>query len=136
METTAILFCGGAALVSLVVRRGSPDVAEGIIGGGLLAAASYWAIRASVDAVLRAVGVTPVGAPPEEVSPSARRRAVAIAVVRFTTRYALLAFGAYVMIARLRLHPIGLLIGVSSAVIAASVEAVRTLAGPGSPPRP
>jgi hypothetical protein len=35
------------------------------------------------------------------------------------------------MIARLRLHPVGLLIGVSSAVFAATVEAIRTLSGPG-----
>jgi hypothetical protein len=34
---------------------------------------------------------------------------------------------AYVMIARLSLHPIGLLAGASSVVVAASIEAVRLL---------
>jgi hypothetical protein len=42
-------------------------------------------------------------------------------------RYALLGFLAYVMIARLRLHPIGLLVGASSVPAAAFVEAVRLL---------
>jgi len=42
-------------------------------------------------------------------------------------RYALLAFLAYVMIARLRLHPLGLLAGASSIVAAVTVEAVRVL---------
>jgi hypothetical protein len=40
-------------------------------------------------------------------------------------RYALLALLAYVMIARLRLHPLGLLAGASSVVAAAAVEAFR-----------
>jgi hypothetical protein len=134
LELTAAAFCGGAALVALIVQRGTPDVAAGIVGGGLLVAASYGAIRGSVNAVLRAVGTAPPGSPPGTIAPAARRRAVAVAVLRFSTRYALLALGAYVMIARFRLHPIGLLIGVSSAVIAASVEAVRALAGPGARP--
>jgi hypothetical protein len=42
-------------------------------------------------------------------------------------RYALLALLAYVMIARLRLHPLGLLAGASSVVAAAGVEALRLL---------
>jgi hypothetical protein len=41
--------------------------------------------------------------------------------------YALLAVLAYVMIARLRLHPIGLLIGASSLVASAALEAGRVL---------
>ena len=55
------------------------------------------------------------------------RRAVAQSLVKLVLRYALLAFLAYVMIARLRLHPIGLLAGASSVAAAASVEAVRLL---------
>jgi hypothetical protein len=40
-------------------------------------------------------------------------------------RYALLALLAYVMIARLRLHPLGLVAGASSVVAAAALEAGR-----------
>jgi hypothetical protein len=41
-------------------------------------------------------------------------------------RYALLLFAGYVIIVRLRLHPLGVLMGVSAVVIAAMVEAVRS----------
>jgi hypothetical protein len=44
-------------------------------------------------------------------------------------RYALLGFAAYVMIARLRLHPLGLLVGASSIVAAVTVETVLALSG-------
>jgi hypothetical protein len=50
------------------------------------------------------------------------------AVAKLVLRYALLGFLAYVMIARLRLHPMGLLVGASSVTAAAFVEAVRHLA--------
>ena len=50
--------------------------------------------------------------------------------VKLAGRYGLLALGAYVMIVRLRLHAIGVLIGASSLVAAASFEAVRTLRRP------
>lgn len=46
-------------------------------------------------------------------------------LLRLAGRYALLALMAYGMIARLRLHPIGLLIGMSSLVVAVSLEAIR-----------
>jgi hypothetical protein len=42
-------------------------------------------------------------------------------------RYALLALLAYVMIARLRLHPWGLLAGASSVVAGVALEAIRQL---------
>ena len=47
--------------------------------------------------------------------------------VKLAGRYALLGLWAYVMIVRLRLHAIGVLIGASSLVAAASFEAVRVL---------
>lgn len=167
VERTALTACLAAAVAALVVRGGRPDVALGVLGGGLLSAASYWAIRSAIDALVRAL----VGSPAATVSPAAslpagpspappehhegpargvveaggeeagkatprRRTAAASALVRLAGRYALLAFLAYVMIARFRLHPIGLLIGVSSLPFAASVEAVRAVRGPGRPPSP
>jgi hypothetical protein len=45
-------------------------------------------------------------------------------LLRLAGRYALLGLMAYGMIARLRLHPVGLLIGVSSLYAAASLEAL------------
>ena len=57
-----------------------------------------------------------------------------VLAARFVGRYALLALAAYVMLAYLHAHPIGVLVGVASPVIAVAVEAarfVRTSSRPG-----
>jgi hypothetical protein len=95
--------------------------AGGVLGGGLLIAVSYSAIRASVTALAWTLAGTPGTAMEGQVSPPR----VARIVVRAASRYALLAFLSYVMIARLRLHPLGLLAGASSIVAAIGIEAVR-----------
>ena len=89
-----------------------------VLGGGLLVALSYLAL-ANVTRVLM------VASGPADAQ---RARAVRGAVLRFVGRYALLGFLAYVMIARLRLPPLGLLAGASSFAAAAFIEAVRLLA--------
>jgi hypothetical protein len=58
------------------------------------------------------------------------RRGASRAVIKLVGRYALLGLMAYAMIARLRLHPIGLLIGASSLVASASFEAFRVVTRP------
>jgi hypothetical protein len=103
-----------AALAALVGRF---DVALGVIGGGLLMAMSYRAIRGGVDVIV------PAGAEP----PSGRRLAKrhVLLVARFIGRYALLALAAYGMLVCLRIHPVGLLVGAASPVVAVAVEALR-----------
>lgn len=107
LERVSLGFCVVVAVLSWAVRRGNPDVAIGVLGGGLLLAVSYWAIRSSVSALL--LGMAGRGS----------------VLVRLVGRYALLSFLAYVMIARFRLHPVGLLLGASSLFAAAVVEAAR-----------
>jgi len=86
-----------------------------VIGGGLLAGTSFLLIKGAI------LDVTAFEDPRDPL----RRSNTSFALVKLTTRYALLAFLAYVMIARLRLHPIGLIVGASSLVVAAAVEAAR-----------
>ncbi len=90
-----------------------------VLGGGLIAGASYLAIQSGVTALVDRIDR------PARVRRAARR--FAWTVMKLTGRYALLGFGAYVMIARLRLPPLGLLAGASSIVAAVAVEAVRFL---------
>jgi len=117
VERAALRFCVGAAGLSVLFRRGGLDVALGVLAGGGIASASYWAIKSGVDGLLRAwEGRNPVS-----------RAGI---LLRLAGRYALLALIAYVMIARFRLHPIGLVIGVSSLFVAAAVEAIRQAAAP------
>jgi hypothetical protein len=49
---------------------------------------------------------------------------VRLPLLKLAGRYALLGFLAYVMIARLRLPPLGLMAGVSSVAVAAAIEAI------------
>ena len=110
VEYTAIGLCGAMAAVALIVARGSPGPAVAVLAGGLLVGTSYGLLKAGVSNL---PGATDTGA---------RRWRV---VLSLAGRYALLALMAYVMIARLRLHPLGLLAGASSIVAAVTVEAVR-----------
>jgi hypothetical protein len=131
LERTALVFCVIAAAVAMGVRRGDPDLALGIVGGGMLIGISYWAIRSSIDGLVALMG--PGQAPPagEEAPPAqgarARQRQAARHVLRFTTRYLVLGVLAYVMLVRLRLDPVGLIVGVSSIVVAATLEALRAV---------
>ena len=89
----------------------------GVLGGGLLVGTSYRLLKAGVWSLPEAIASG--GA-----SPRAPRFRIGFSLVG---RYALLGLMAYVMIARLRLHPLGLLAGASSIVAAVTVEAVRLL---------
>ena len=115
---TAVIVC--VLMVALALMFSSTRVrsALAVIGGGLIAGTSYLAIQSGVSAFVERLVAS--DAPP-------RRPALRWAVTKLTLRYALLGFGAYVMIARLRLPPLGLLAGASSIVTAVAVEAVRFL---------
>jgi len=109
------LVCGLMALVSALWFR-NVAVPMGVIGGGLLIALSFWAIRGSVDAF--------VGFRSE--SETARKPA-RFHLVKFFTRHAMLALAAYGMMVRLQLDPVAMLLGVTSLGVAVAAEAVRSL---------
>ncbi len=103
--------CGAIAVVFAMWKR---DLAApgGVLGGGLLIGLSFWAIRGTVDALIR---VQPASKPAR------------FPLVKFFTRHAIVALAAYGMMVRLHLDPIGLLAGVSSLGVAVAVEALRDL---------
>ena len=76
--------------------------------GGWMAALSYRGLKAGIFGGL---------------GPGSGR---AIALVKFFTRYAILAVAAYVMLARLRLPPWAVAAGVSSLVVALAMAVART----------
>jgi len=93
----------------------------GVLGGGLLIAISFWAIRSSVDDLVLRQGLprrSPEGA-------KAGRKPAGFALVKFFTRHAIVAVAAYGMMVRLRLDAVGLLAGVSSLGVAVAVEALN-----------
>lgn len=127
LQIGAIVWCAAVAALTVAIWPGRPEIAAGVIAGGALAGVSFFAIKSSIDAVL---GLMPNAGASEPLSPMARRRIAAGALGKMTGRYALLAVLAYVMIARLRLHPIGLVAGASSLVAATMFEAARWLTRP------
>lgn len=101
----------GAAVVAAVRGVGAAaNTAAGVLGGGLLIAVSYRAIKGAADLVAGS-GLSP-----------GRR---AFLAVKFFTRYALLAVAAYVMLTCFRLHPAGVLAGATSPFLAAVMQVGR-----------
>jgi len=105
----------------------------GVLGGGLLIAISFWAIRSSVDDLVLRQGL-PRGSPegagdglPRGSGEAAKagRKPPGFALVKFFTRHAIVALAAYGMMVRLRLDAVGLLAGVSSLGVAVAVEALN-----------
>jgi hypothetical protein len=122
IERTSVVVCLAMAAAAIVLARGRLWPAVGVLGGGLLIAVSYRTIASGVTAMVARL------APGGEAEPAAGSRPnLAWILVKVALRYALLALLAYVMIARLRLHPLGLIAGASSVVAAVSIEALRLL---------
>ena len=145
LERNAVVWCLATSVLAWLGRGDRPELAAGILAGGALVGTSYWAIKSSVDAlarVLASTGDVPRGdradsrgrpgdartAEPSASGRLARNGRLVWTLIKFSGRYALLGSMAYVMIARLRLHPIGLLLGASSMVAAATIEAIRSVA--------
>jgi hypothetical protein len=96
------------------MARGAAAAPLGVLGGGALVWISYRGIKGGIDA-LTGAGTGGIKA--------------AIGLVKFFTRYAILAVAAYVIMARLRLPPVAVCAGASSLVVAVMVEAVRPRRG-------
>jgi hypothetical protein len=115
IERRAFLVFGVMTIVA--AASGGVRAVLGVVGGALLVVVSYRAIRAGVDALV------------ERPLAGARRSGPATTIwrlVKFITRFAILAAIAYVMMVRLRAQPVWMLLGASSLVAAAALEAVRT----------
>jgi hypothetical protein len=114
------------ALAAMGWRR-SIDAGLAVLAGGLLAWLSYRGIKAGIDAALRRS---------EGRGDHGGGRGRGLALVKFFTRYAIVALAAYIGMVRLRLHPVGLVVGASSFVVAAAMEAIRSARTPSRPGNP
>jgi hypothetical protein len=107
-----------AAAVLAVLSGGSWRALLGVVGGGLLVAMSWFAVRDAVDAALRMAA--------RGDGPS-RRKAMTWRFVKFVTRFAFMTLLAYVMMVRLRAQPGWMLLGATSLVAAPAIEVLRQL---------
>ena len=124
VERTAVVVCAVMTVGALAIGGGRLRPALAVMAGGILALVSYRMIVSSAEGL---VGMMAPAAPVEGDPASPARPSPVLTAARVAGRYALLAVLAYVMIARLRLPPLGLLAGGSSVVAAISLEAVRLL---------
>lgn len=116
----------------------APGRGAGVVGGVLLAALAYAGIRAGVDAAIGSLQRPSESAGSgQETSGNTAGRTPSRGFVKFFTRHAMLALGAYVMIARFELDPVAMLAGVTAPAVAAGIEFVRIVRSraPGSPTR-
>jgi hypothetical protein len=120
VERDAAIACATMAVIALALQRGAVSGALGVAGGGALMAFSFRAIRGGVDAMVGRVA-------PAQGDGQARPQAGRIgwAVLRFVLRYVVIGVAAWVLLAKLRAHPVGLIAGVTAPVVALTVEAVR-----------
>jgi hypothetical protein len=105
LQRNAVICCAVFTVLAVAVSR-DWRYAPAVLGGGLLIGVSFLSIRGGLEGLMGGGGV-------------------ARALVKVAGRYALLGFLAYVMIARLRLPPLGLIAGASSIAAAAVLEAAR-----------
>ena len=112
LQLWSIVCCAALTLGAFALTRAGLWNACAVLGGGLLAAISFVSIRGGIE---------------DLTGGASRRPRAGRALVKMVLRYALLGFLAYVMIARLRLPPLGLVAGVSSVPAAVVIEAARLL---------
>jgi hypothetical protein len=115
IERRSLLTCVLLAAAAAVATRGIA-APLGVAGGGVLVAISYRGIKGGAGALSG-----------EPTASAFARRTRAAGLVKFFTRYAILAVAAYLIMARLRLPPLAVFAGASSLVVAVTIEALRPL---------
>lgn len=123
LERDSLLVAVALSVAAAGLWPGRPGRALGVLGGFALIAVSYRGIRAGVDGLWTASPASP-GMPGAPAQPPRPPRA---GFVKFFTRHAILAGGAYVMMARFEFDPMAMLAGVTAPAVAATVEFVRTV---------
>jgi hypothetical protein len=96
-------------------------VVGGVLGGGVLVGFALWALAGAFGGGRRGRVEASPNRGNGEIPPVSR----GFALVKFFTRHVILALVAYVMMVRLHLDPIGMVVGVTSVVVAATLEAAR-----------
>ncbi len=142
LERDTVIVAVVMAAAAFAVWPAQPRRSVGVLAGVLLVAVAYAGIRAGVDAWMppaRPDGAdscadppVPDGDVPGRPSPPPTRPPGSRGFVKFFTRHAILAAGAYVMIARFELHPVAMLAGVTAPAVAAGIEFVRIVRARGT----
>lgn len=123
LERDSLVVSGVLAASAAIMWPDRPGRALGVLGGIILIGISYRGLRGAVDG-LWAAPVPTADTAEGSLTPAPVPRA---GFVKFFTRHAILAVGAYVMMARFEFDPMAMLAGVTVPAVAATVEFVRTV---------
>jgi hypothetical protein len=126
-ERDAVVACVVMAVAALALGRGRLDLAAGVVAGAALTGGSYWALKGAANLVVSLAARAHEEGGSQPPLPAGNRVLLAL---KFFSRYALLAAGAYAMLRWFRVHPVGLLAGASTPFIAALVQTVRSFRAP------
>ncbi len=116
-ERDSAAACLGMAAAGWALSGWRWDVAGGVLAGGALMGVSYAFIKGGVGGLARAIG--------GGSGPSRGRLRGVLAIVKYLTRYALLAVAAYGILTCFHLHPAGVLAGALSPFLGALGQLVR-----------
>jgi hypothetical protein len=126
---SAVIAVAGAAL-ALLIQRGRPEGALGVLAGAAIMGVSYAAIKSGVTALVQRAAAAGQADPAHRVSGGRG----AWLLLKVIGRYLVIGVAAWAVLVPLRAHPLGLFAGVSVPVLAIGIEAVRLARGPSGRP--
>ena len=130
VQRDSVVIAVAGAVLALLIQRGQPGGALGVVAGAALMGVSYAAIKAGVTALVLRASAAGEAATGERVS-GGRGAGLLLKVIG---RYLVIGIAAWAVLVPLRAHPLGLFAGVSVPVLAIAIEAVRLARGPSRRP--
>lgn len=121
VQRDSAVIAAAATALALILQRGRPEGALGVVAGAAIMGISYAAIKGGVTALLRRAAAASQTGPGERLS----HARVAWILAKFLGRYLVVGTVAWAVLVPLRSHPIGLFAGVTVPVLAIGIEAVR-----------
>ena len=130
VQRDSALIAVAGALLALLIQRGRPAGALGVLAGAALMGVSYTAIKGGVTALVQRSAAAGAAAPGERVS-KGRGAWLLLTVIG---RYLVIGIAAWAVLVPLKAHPLGLFAGVTVPVLAIGIEAIRLARGPSRRP--
>ena len=116
------------AVLALLIQRGQPGGALGVLAGAALMGVSYTAIKGAVTALVQRAADAGDAASGTRVSRVSGGPGAWL-LLKVVGRYLVIGIAAWAVLVPLNAHPLGLFAGVSVPVLAIGIEAFRLARG-------
>ena len=121
VQRDSVVIALAGAILALLIQRGRPGGALGVLAGAALMGVSYAAIKGGVTALVQRASAAGEAATGERVSGGRG----AWLLLKVIGRYLVIGIAAWAVLVPLRAHPLGLFVGVTVPVAAIGLEALR-----------